>query len=193
MLWWLKARRALIVLPVALAVYLLYVLASRDTFVALPSLVGGSNVVLSSFAPVPVVAGLAVVLSARLPAAEVSGTRRVARWDTALVTAVVLTAVVLGLLLVPLTGATQAAAAGRNTAFLTGLFLCARTVTGPRGVLVPVAWLMAVVLLGFRASGDPYPWTVVPEPPGAPHAALGAAVLFLAGIATLPRMSRKLS
>ncbi|TJZ49472.1 hypothetical protein FCH28_24500 [Streptomyces piniterrae] len=193
MIWWIKTRRAHSVLPAALAGYLLYVLVSRNTFVPLPSIVGASNVVLSSFAPIPVVVGLAMSLSSRLPAAEASGTRQIPRMDAVLATTVVAAAVAIGLLLMNVTDATQAAAAGRNTAFLVGLFLCAKAVVGQRAVLIPVAWLMAVVLLGFRASGDPYPWTIVPEPAGAPHAAIGAAVLFLAGIMTLLRTSRKLS
>ncbi|MGP4001164.1 hypothetical protein [Streptomyces sp. 8N706] len=108
---------------------------------------------------------------------------------TATMGAAVATSVAAGLVL----DAPQAGTAGRNTLFLTGLMLCGRAVVGQQAVMIPVAWLILVVFLGFRPSGDPYAWTIVPEPVGALHAAAGAVLMLLTGTLVQLYTSRKMS
>ncbi|MFG2479124.1 hypothetical protein [Streptomyces fagopyri] len=79
---------------------------------------------------------------------------------------------------------------GRNTLFLIGLMLCSRALFGQPGSLLPVAWILAVCLCGFRPGNDPYPWTILPEPVSAPHAAVGALLMFTAGLITQIRYPR---
>lgn len=189
-MWWLKARRAHTVLPIALGTYVVLLAAVRDTSVALPSLTGGGQVVLALFVPVPLVAALMLCLDSRLTAPEATGIRPLPAMDTLLIVATVCCAVLLSAAVAVVFSDWQAVTAGRNTLFLTGLLLCARPVLGQPAALAPVGWLMIVALIGFRPGNDPAPWTVVPEPLGAPHAALGALLLFVAGLAVQLRTSR---
>ncbi|MFJ2648594.1 hypothetical protein ACIO1C_17895 [Streptomyces sp. NPDC087420] len=189
---WIKARRAHTLLPAVLAAFTLLVTFVQDTSVYLPSFGGAAHVALALFIPVPLVAGLMLCLESRLPAAEISGVRRISLLDAALTVATMVTAIVCALTVDALLDVPLAAATGRNTLFLTGLMLCGRALLGQPGVMIPVAWLFLVVLAGFRSSNDPYPWTIVPEPPGAPHAALGAVLVFTLGILVQLRTPRKL-
>ncbi|MDT0306063.1 hypothetical protein RM780_03680 [Streptomyces sp. DSM 44917] len=195
MIWWLKARRALVALPLGLTVLALLALVIQDGSAALPSLTisgsgstGQTRVML--FAPIPLVASVALCLDARLPPAEASGVRPVRAMDALLVASVTLAAVALCLGLGAALDSAAVAAAGRNSAFLTGLLLCVRPFAGQPAVMVPVAWVLAVVLIGFRSAGDPYAWAILPEPPGAPHAALGTALVLITGLAALLRGPR---
>jgi hypothetical protein len=192
MKWWFKARRAHSVLAACLVGLFVLTLLTHDTTVALPSLLGGStaHMVLPIFLPMLAVVGLMTCLESRLLAPEVSGTRQVPLMDAALAAGVVAVASLLGVITWLLSGDREAAALGRNAAFMVGLMLVARAVVGQPGVMVPVAWLMAIVFLGFRSIRDPYPWTILPEPVTAPHAAAGAAMMFAVGIAAQLRTSR---
>lgn len=191
-MWWFKTRRVSTVLPTVFASFVILVLAAQNTFIVLPSFVGRTQVALSLFVPIPLVAGLMLCLESRIAAAENSGVRRTSLLDAALVTGTMVTAVVTSMVAGLALGAPQAGTAGRNTVFLTGLMLCGRAVAGQRAVMIPVAWLLLVVFVGFRNSGDPYPWTIVPEPFGALHASVGAGLMFLAGVLVLLHTSRKM-
>jgi hypothetical protein len=196
MRFWLRARRAALVLPACLLALFVLTLLTEGASVGLPSFFTGSsaNVVLPMFVPVVVVSGLLHCLDSRLPAAEVSGVRPVALMDAALSVITVLVASAAGVCVAALVADRDAATVGRNTAFLIGIALLARAFIGQRAALIPVSWLMTVVFLGFRTRLDPYPWTVLPEPVGAPHAAAGAALALVAGIsAQLSISTRKLS
>lgn len=190
---WGKARRVHVVLPLALGVFVLLVLLVQNTQIALPSITGRSQVALSLFVPLPLVVGLMMSLESRLPAAEASGVRPVAVLDAALTMATLVAAVILSWGAGVLFGLPQAAAAGRNALLLTGLMLCARALVGQPAVMIPVAWLILVVFVGFRGPGDPYPWAVVPEPAGAFRAAICSVLVFLAGLLIQLRTSRTLS
>ncbi|MFD4376470.1 hypothetical protein [Streptomyces sp. NPDC058486] len=195
LMWWLRTRRAHVFLTLGMAVFLGLVLLLQDRSSALPSFgsSGAITVRLVVFVPIPLVAALMTSLDSRLEAPETSGVRRIALRDTALVIVTVTVAVAACLLLGALIGSQVAQAAGRNVAFLTGLMLLGRALFGQAGALLPTAWVMTVVLVGFRSSNDPHPWTVVPEPLGAPHAAAGAALMLVIGVAAQIRTSRKFS
>ncbi|WP_320776464.1 hypothetical protein [Streptomyces sp. CRN 30] len=185
MRFWVRARRAVLILSVSLLALFVLTLLTQNTSVSLPSIVSGTtaSVVLSMFVPLVAVSGLLGCLDSRLPAAEASGVRPVALLDAALSAGTVVAASAAGLGAALLIGDRDVATVGRNTAFLVGVALLARAFFGQKAALVPVAWLMTVVFLGFRSRLDPYPWTILPEPIGAPHAAAGSALAFLVGIA----------
>ncbi|MFE7243529.1 hypothetical protein [Streptomyces sp. NBC_01591] len=191
-MWWLRARRAHLFLTLGMAAFLGLVLLIQDKASALPTFgsSGSVTVRLVVFVPIPLVAALMMSLESRLKAPEISGIRRIALRDTALVVAVVTVAVAASFALGTLIGSQVAQSAGRNVAFLTGLMLLGRALFGQSGALLPTAWLMTVVMVGYRSSNDPYPWTVVPEPVGAPHAAAGAALMLAVGILAQIRTSR---
>ncbi|UCM88310.1 hypothetical protein [Streptomyces marincola] len=192
MIWWCKVRRAHVLLPLGLLSLALLALVLRDSTAALPSfsMSGSNEAKIMLFAPIPLVSTIALCLDSRLPAAEVAGIRPVRGLDTALTGLVLAVAVMVCLLLGVWLDSGTVVAAGRNTVFLTGLLLLLRPVVGEAAVIGPVTWLMAVVLLGFRESDDPYPWTVLPEPVDAPHAALATALALLAGSTLLLRGPR---
>ncbi|WP_129841105.1 hypothetical protein [Streptomyces sp. RFCAC02] len=192
MIWWCKARRAHVLLPLGLlSLFVLsLVLQSRET--PLPSITasGSAEHTLMSFAPLPFVATLALCLDSRLPAAEISGTRPVRAMDAALTGAALAVAVTMCLLTGLVLDSTTVMAAGRNTVFLAALVLVLQPFAGQGAVLAPATWLIAVALVGFRGPRDPYPWTIVPERAGAPHAALGTVLLLLAAAAIQLRAPR---
>lgn len=183
-MWWLKARRAHTVLPLALAAFLVLTVVVQDGSAVLPSFTNGLDPVpLMLFVPMPLVVGLMLCLESRLDAAEVSGTRPVPFLDTALSLAVVVAAALAGRAAEALLDSAQAAATGRNTAFLAGLMLLVRSFAGQPAIMAPVAWLVAVLLFGFSAGNDPQPWTILPEPPSAGHAVIAATLTLTAGLA----------
>ncbi|MFG3101650.1 hypothetical protein ACGFZL_14175 [Streptomyces sp. NPDC048182] len=190
MRWWLGARRTRLMLPLALAAFLLPLLAVQHTRVVLPSLIGSPRVALTLFVPVPFVACLMHALESRVPAPEDSGVRPVGRYDAALVTAAATAALCCALLTAALGGTQEAAAAGRNVLFLTGLMLLGHAAFGASAVLVPVAWLVLVVGVGFRGP-VPRPWTVVPHSAHDLPAALAALLVYAAGLVALVRSPRK--
>ncbi|MFI1013787.1 hypothetical protein [Streptomyces sp. NPDC020965] len=188
MKWWFKARRGHTLLPLTLTVFLLFVIVVRNSVIGLPSLLsGGGDVVLMTFAPIPVTSGLMAVLDSRLDAPETSGIRPVAVLDSLLVLAVAGLAALIGLIAGTALGQPDAIITGRNTAFLVGLTLCVRAVAGPAAVMAPVGWLMLVILVGVGPDGDPYPWTVVRPPLDSWPAAVAAVLVLAAGTAAVLR------
>ncbi|MEU1519569.1 hypothetical protein ABZ490_46920 [Streptomyces sp. NPDC005811] len=131
-------------------------------------------------------------LESRVDSIEKSGFRGLGILDISLVCVVVVLAVSISLLLGLAIGSPAVIAAGRNTAFLLGLMLCARWAVGQAAVVAPVVWLMIVMFFGFRTGNDPYPWSILPEPPDAIHAAAGALISFVGGLAFLFLDSRRM-
>ncbi|MET7639818.1 hypothetical protein [Streptomyces sp. NPDC005438] len=185
MLWWLRARRVTTYLSGALLAFTVLTVLLQDTVARLPSfLTGGDNpVVAMLLVPVPLYATLLLCLENRLPA-EATAVRTVRLWDVGLALATVAAASLVGLVLGAVLDAPAALSLGRNTAFLCGLALCVRPLTGPAGVMVPVAWLTAVMLFGFR-QGHPLFWTVLPREPGDPASLVAATVSLLVGLLAL--------
>ncbi|MEW5625889.1 hypothetical protein AB1388_04820 [Streptomyces hydrogenans] len=191
-MWWLLTRRAHVFLAIGMASFLALVLMFQDKSSALPSFgsTGSVTVRLTVFVPIPLVAALMMSLDSRLRAPEISGVRRIDLRDVAITLGTVAVAVVASYAAGAVVGSQVAQAAGRNVAFLTGLMLLGRALFGQGGALFPTAWVMAVVLVGFRTTNDPYPWTILPEPLGAPHAAAGAALMLAVGVFAQIRTSR---
>lgn len=191
---WLRARAAHLLVPAGLASLALLAVLLRDSTAMLPSLnLGAAEIVLMMYAPIPLAATLLLMLDSRLPGPEASGGRRIAVWDAGLVAAVMAAAVALCALLGLLLDSDGVLSAARNAPFLAGLALCARPFAGQAAVMATVVWPVAVAMLGFHGRHDPYPWTVLPEPLGAPHAAAASAVVFLLGLAATARGPRSAS
>ncbi|MGW1801503.1 hypothetical protein ACWCQN_37705 [Streptomyces sp. NPDC001984] len=194
MTWWIKTRRAHTVMPAALGLFVLLLVIFQGDSVALPSLTGGATqVVLALFIPVPLVSGLALCLDMRQAAAESTAIRPVRYMDCGLVIAVAATAAAVSALAGVALGDAVTGAVGRNTLFLTGLMLIARALFGSPGALLPVAWILTVCLCGFGPGNDAYPWTILPEPLSAPHAAAVAVLIFGAGLTVQIRYTRNSS
>ncbi|MCP9210968.1 hypothetical protein [Streptomyces cucumeris] len=195
MRWWVKARRVHWVLPPTLAAFavLVAMLHNLTTFLPAFSSGGAVQVRASLFIPVCLASGLMMCLESRLEAPEHAAQRRVTLLDIGLTVTFVTAAMALSLASAVLTTSPEPLAIGRNTVFLTGLMLVARRWAGPPAVMAPFAWIMAVLFVGFRTPNDPRPWTIIPEPVDAVHAALGSGVMFTIGLIAQLHTSRKLA
>lgn len=195
MIWWFKARQAHTHLPLAVFALLSLVMAVQDLHIVLPSfsLTGESKLPLMLFVPIPLLAGLTVCLESRLPAAELTGTRRIPVLDLALSVGTVAVAQATGSAVGHWYGTVHPEQLGRNTAFLLGLMLCGRALWGRPAAMLPVLWATAVTMVGFRSPQDPYPWTVIPEASGTWYATTGAALMVLVGLAAQFLTARRVS
>lgn len=183
--WWIKARRAHTHLALATVLFGLLLAMAGNQTVLLPSLTNGATASarLALFVPVVVTATLMFCMESRLYAPEASGTRWATALDAALVIAVMIVCAAIGY-------AVGQPAAGRNLLFLTGLMLTMRAVAGKAAVMAPIAWLLAVLFIGYRTADDPYPWAVVPEQADALYATTAAFAMFAIGISCLLRTPR---
>ncbi|MFE9612576.1 hypothetical protein [Streptomyces sp. NPDC006012] len=193
MIYWFKVRRAHTVLPAAIVAFAILAALVQNVTIMLPSIMGRSQVALSLFIPIPLVAGLMLSLESRLSSFEMSGSRPVQVLDALLVLACAGTALLSSAFVGFLFDVPQISTAGRNACFLMGLMLCGSAFAGEAAVMFPVAWLLLVVFFGFRGPGDPYPWTIIPEPRGTLHATVGSTLLFAVGNLIQLRPSRKIS
>ncbi|WP_230396358.1 hypothetical protein [Streptomyces blattellae] len=192
MIWWLKVRRVHPVLTAAVGTFTLLTFAFRDNAVVLPSFSvnAGNSVVLSFFTPLIVVGAIGQCLDSRLPSAERTGLRPVGWMDTGLVLAAV------GVVLAG-SGAAgwaldsgAAVQAGRNTVLLTGMILLGRGFFGRASVVLPLAWVFAVVFFG-RSSGTAYhSWALTGQEASDPYAAALAAATFVIGLSVNQYTSR---
>jgi hypothetical protein len=183
-IWWLKARLTHTVLAGGLAGFMVLTCCAQGRYMVLPGLaqVGQNNVMLVFFTPLFVVGTLAHCLDSRLASAETSGVRRVPWLDTALVVATI--AIVLAF-----TGAGDRMLhswavfqTGRDVVFLMGLMLAARPFSGRAGIMVPLAWVFAVVYFG-RIDGLHYhAWAVTAQPSHSVSAAVATGIAFIVGI-----------
>ncbi|MEU5612638.1 hypothetical protein ACI2L4_03265 [Streptomyces sparsogenes] len=182
------------VLPLALTAYVILMASVRNLVAFFPSFASGGSVQVRSslFIPVCLLAGLMMCLESRLGPPEISATRRVALLDVGLTIAFTSAGIAVSFVVAVLANSPESVAVGRNTAFLAGLMLLARNWAGPPAVMIPFAWIMVVMFVGFRTPSDPRPWTIIPEPAGAIHAAVGAFLMFIIGIAAQLYTSRKL-
>lgn len=183
-MWWLKARRAHTHLPAGFLLFILLAALVQDGPVPLPSISLGTSEGAQAmlFVPLTVTAVLFNCLGSRLGPAEDSGIRAVRAYDSLLALGVVALTVPIGSALAYMTGSLAAQTLDRNTAFLVGLTLLCGSLFGSSAVLMPVAWPLIVVMFGLRRPGDPYPWTVLLEPPHTWYATTGAALMLAVGI-----------
>jgi hypothetical protein len=193
MIWWLKVRRAQTLLVASIGAFAALLLLADGRLAIFPSFLGGvQHAALTLFVPIPLLAATMFSLESRVYSLEKAGVRTLRLLDISLVTAVVIFAVTISLFLGFALGSPAITAAGRNTTFLLGLMLCARWAVGRAAVVAPVAWLMIVMFFGFRTGNDPYPWSVLPEPPDAIHATAGALLSYVGGIIFLFIDSRRI-
>lgn len=196
MMLWARCRRVTTTLPAGcVAAFALAVLVGGSA-VQLPAISAGGSVAvkLSLFIPALVAAVLALSLDSRVPAAEISGIRKVRHMDVGLVLAVIVGLGLVGILTAHLLGAPPDHALwtlGRNTACTAGLLLLARPWLRRAAVMVPIAMVFGVILFGFRRPTDPYPWGFVLERPTSPFAAFACAVIAVAGMGLHVRAVKK--
>ncbi|GAB2746089.1 hypothetical protein [Streptomyces bullii] len=195
MMWWLRQRGALGLLPGALVAFVLSVVLTLDVVLVFPTFLGAYAVPteLSNFLCLIPSVALVVCLERRLPSMERSAVRRLDARDITLVSgfAVIVSAVAMAMS--PL-GPEAMWTAARNNLLFCGLALGAWPLLGHRATLLPVFWMIHSMFLGGRSINDPYPWVIVTEEAHVTHAAAGAAAVFLAGVLSLicfaPRIDR---
>jgi hypothetical protein len=195
MIWWLRQRGALRLLPGALLAFVLGVSMTGSVVVVFPSFTGHYAMVteLSNFVSLIPSVALIACLERRMPSVERSAVRRLDARDIMLVSgfALLVTAVAAGMSLL---GPQATLVAARNNLLFCGLALGAWPLMGHRAPLVPVFWMIQSMFLGGRSPDDPYPWVIVTEAAHVTHATVGAAAVFLAGLLSLtcfaPRTDR---
>ncbi|MEU9214669.1 hypothetical protein AB0D27_44190 [Streptomyces sp. NPDC048415] len=195
MIWWLRQRGALGLLPGALVAFVLSVGLTSDVVLVFPAFLGDYAVPteLSNFLCLIPSVALVVCLERRLPAMERSAVRRLDAWDITLVVGFALLVSAVAMAMSPL-GREAMLTAARNNLLFCGLALGAWPLLGHRATLLPVFWMIHSMFLGGRSLNDPYPWVIVTEEAHVAHAAAGAAAVFLAGVLFLicfaPRTDR---
>ncbi|MER5359188.1 hypothetical protein [Streptomyces sp. NPDC002785] len=184
MRWWLKTRRAFTMVTAAIVVSMGLTVLIGGEYVFLPSFFSNSHrAVLTVFLPVPVVAVLSLSLESRLAPFETAAVRLVPARDVILIVAALSACLGLAGVLWSAAGVSVA----RNAAFLTGLMLLARPWARQAAVMIPIMWIALVVFFSHRPYPDPDPWTVLPEPATAAHAAIAALVVLAAGVTVFLR------
>ncbi|MGW8378947.1 hypothetical protein [Streptomyces sp. ODS28] len=193
MRWWFKAREIHTTLALGYALFFLLAAFTVGHEIVLPSFLSGATAPVSfaMFAPVALCGALLKSLDSRLHAAEDTSLRPVHLLDVALAAAVVIAAAMTGLALWAAGSGDEALVMGRNTAFLTGLMLCARAVVSQVAALVPIGWILLVILFGYGPSMHPYFWTVLARGSADPYALTGAALAFAAGLAAVLTASHR--
>lgn len=184
MIWWLKARRVHTHLPVGFLLFVLLAAVVQDGPVHLPSFSLGSSegVQAMAFVPLVLTAVLFNCLQSRVGSAEDSGIRFIRVYDALLALGVVALTAPLGSFVSAATGSQTALTLDRNTAFLAGLTLLCGALFGSSAVLMPALWPLLVVMFGLRRPNDPYPWTVLLDPPHTWYATTGAVLMLAAGV-----------
>ncbi|KOV98520.1 hypothetical protein ADK65_22970 [Streptomyces sp. NRRL B-1140] len=195
MIWWLRQRGGLGLLPAALVAFVLSVVLTSNVVLVFPAFLGDYAVPteLSNFLCLIPSVALVVCLERRLPAMERSAVRRLDARDITLVVGFALLVSAVAMAISPL-GREAMWTAARNNLLFCGLALGAWPLLGHRATLLPVFWMIHSMFLGGRSLNDPYPWVIVTEEAHVAHAAAGAAAVFLAGVLSLicfaPRTDR---
>ncbi|MCT7351393.1 hypothetical protein N4P33_04310 [Streptomyces sp. 15-116A] len=195
MIWWLRQRGALGLLPGALLAFVLGVGVTGGVTLVLPAFIGHYATVteLSNFVSLIPSVCLIACLERRMSPVERSAVRRLDARDVTLVSGCALLATASAAALA-LLGSAAALTAARNNLLFCGLALGAWPLMGHRAPLLSVFWMIQAMFLGGRTRDDPYPWVIVTEESHVPHAALGAAAVFLTGLVSLicfaPRTDR---
>lgn len=185
MIWWLKTRRVHPYLSCGMLAFTAITLLVQDSTVLLPTITlsVGAPTVLAFFTPVIVVGALAQVLDNRFVSAEESGTRPVRWMDAALIAAAVGATMTVSVVGGWATGSEAVLTAGRNTCFLVGLMLSARSFVRRSGIILPLAWILAVVFFGRKTGTTYHEWAVTALPFDNVLAAVCAAAALVLGLA----------
>jgi hypothetical protein len=86
----------------------------------------------------------------------------------------------------------EALVLARNTLFLTGLMLIARSFIARGGIVVATGWVLIVILVGRRTPAEYFPWAVTGLPIGSPHATIAAGAAITLGVLLTFLTARKL-
>ncbi|RPK93884.1 hypothetical protein [Streptomyces sp. ADI98-10] len=183
MIWWLRQRGALGLLPGALLAFAVGIGLTSGVSVVFPSFLGNYAMMTELSTFVAVIPGISLIacLERRMSPVERSAVRRVDARDIVLVSgfALLVSLVAAGM---SLAGSDALLVAARNNLLFCGLALGAWPLLGHRATLVPVFWMIQSMFLGSRSRDDPYPWVIVTEAADVTHAGVGAFAVFLAGI-----------
>ncbi|GGU07485.1 hypothetical protein [Nocardioides albus] len=193
MILWIRARRVAAVLGTGLV--LIAFAAALFTDVSAPLVswtVSHQTVPVLTFAPLILAATLALCLESRLPEAELTSIRPVPILDTLLITTALAGTLAITGVGYLLTHADEALVLARNTVFLTGLMLAARSFTARGGIVVATGWVLVVILVGHRTPTEFFSWAVTGLPIGAWHATIAAVVAITLGVLLTYLTARKL-
>ncbi|MFB7421200.1 hypothetical protein ACFC18_26470 [Streptomyces sp. NPDC056121] len=186
MIWWCRARLLVPVLLPGLLTFALGLVVARDDAIALPSFfnAGGNRIAFVQVLPLMVSSTLAYAMTQRLTEAEALARRPIALLDTGLSAAAGFLALAASVTVWHFGGSQESLAAGRNTLFLIGLMLIAARINSQAATLTPVAWMFAMLFIGFKDHHRPWFWAVtLHRADFAPTFAL-CALVFIAGLAT---------
>lgn len=184
MLIWLRARHAKVGVP-AIVLVLLVGLLTGGVSVALPSLVHTLDSTLPIMLLIPLVAAMIVAwcLDTGDPVNEFLAVRPVQVLDAAAIGMICVVVLSFGLAERLLFGSDTGFAFARNVLGYIGLMLIGRQALGRNlSVLLPLAFVLAVMLVGRYASGAGRWWAWPLAPPGASRGWLFATGLLVVGV-----------
>lgn len=191
--WWFKARQIVPVVGTGLAVVAFAVCFFTDANASLMSwTVSHQTVPVLTFAPLVLAATLAFCLDSRLPEAELTAIRPVSVMDALLISSAVAAAVTVAIAAFAVRHIDEALILARNTLFLTGLMLIARSFIDRGGIVVATGWVLVVILIGRRTPVEYFPWAVTGLPIGSSHATIAAVVAITLGVLLTFLTARKL-
>ncbi|WP_244258046.1 hypothetical protein [Streptomyces sp. Tu 2975] len=149
MIWWLRQRGALGMLPGALLGFALGIGLTLNVVLVFPAFVGNyaTATELSNFLCLVPSVALVVCLERRMPSVERSAVRRLDARDIALVSGFALLATVIAMAMA-LLGPEAMWTAARNNLLFCGLALGAWPLLGHRAPLLPVFWMIHSMFLG---------------------------------------------
>lgn len=193
MRWWVKARQIVPVLGTGLTVIAFAVCLFTDASASLVSwTVSHQTVPVLTFAPLVLAATLAFSLDSRLPEAELTAIRPVSAMDAFLISSTVAAAVTIAIMAFAVTHFDEALILARNTLFLTGLTLIARSFIARGGIVVATGWVLVVILIGRRTPVEYFSWAVTGLPIETPHATIAAVAAITLGVLLTFLTARKL-
>jgi hypothetical protein len=193
MTWWIKARQVVPVLGAGLIAIAVAAWLFTDVSASLVSwTVSHQTVPVLTFAPLILAAALAFSLDSRLPEAEVTAIRPVSTMDTFLISSAVAGALIIAGTAYAATHIDEALVLARNTLFLTGLMLIARSFIARGGIVVATGWVFVVILVGRRTPVEYFPWAITGLPIGTPHATITAVAAITLGVLLTFLTARKL-
>lgn len=193
MTWWVKARQIVLVLGTGIGVVAFAVCMFTGADASLMSwTVGRQTLPVLTFAPLVLAATLAFCLDSRLPEAELTAIRPVPAMDTLLISSAVAATVIIAIAAFAVTHIDDALVLARNTLFLSGLMLIARSFIARGGVVVATGWVLVVILVGRRTPVEYFPWAVTGLPIATPHATIAAVFAITLGVLLTFLSARKL-
>jgi hypothetical protein len=187
MIFWFKARRAIILIP-GIAVTLF--IQSYFSGLGLPILdffKGGiSAVPLMTFAPLITAGFVMMSISNSSGSLEETASRPVQRYDALLVTVIFFIVMSVGIIISATGVQDYAGAASRNSAGYVGLMILGWRFVGRNAAfIVPVGFAVVTAFVGRGPDRQPWTWAWPLEDSSSLTAAVLAAICFISGIVAL--------